>query len=71
MEVFLLLFLQFLQCYVYKSNEHTTICLIVITLDSGYITKAKAKGILFITLPAEEAHRLRKISVKTWDVFAK
>jgi len=36
-----------------------------------YITKAKAKGIRFITLPAEEAHKLREISVKTWDVFAK
>jgi hypothetical protein len=36
-----------------------------------YITKAKAKGIQIIALPAEEAHKLRKISVKTWDVFAK
>ena len=39
--------------------------------DEIYITEAKAKGIRFITLPAEEVHKLREIGVKTWDVYAK
>jgi TRAP-type C4-dicarboxylate transport system substrate-binding protein len=39
--------------------------------DEIYIAEAKAKGIRFITLPAEEVHKLREISVKTWDVYAK
>jgi TRAP-type C4-dicarboxylate transport system substrate-binding protein len=39
-------------------------------LDVIYMTEAKAKGIKFITLPPEEARKLRKIAQQTWDIFA-
>jgi TRAP-type C4-dicarboxylate transport system substrate-binding protein len=40
-------------------------------LDKEYLVAAKKKGIQFITLPEEEAAKLKAVAVNSWDVFGK
>lgn len=47
------------------------VCAETAKLDEKYLAAAKAKGVKMVTLPDEEAQKLKTIAVKTWDIFAK